>query len=242
MYRKFFCTILITLCCLTGAEAKNKITVSGSIEAYTAYMWRGAKNCGLHMAPSLTLRWGGFALQSYGFFSFDDTYREVDWDLSYSVGDFSFHIGEYYARLSSYTTTENYFRFKKGKTDHILEGIICYEPEKLPFALKWFTFLYGDWIPNADGTPGRPSFSSYLEAEVYHEFTPDNNRLSLLCGASVIKGMFTNYTKDFAVINLELRYRYLLPAGKVKIPLNVSYIINPYMKASWMNAGIGVMF
>lgn len=241
MLRKTICILTIALCNLTSLQAQ-KLTVSGSIEAYTAYMWRGSRECGAHIFPCLTLQWGDLALQSYGFLSFDGTYREVDWDLSYKIGDVTLHVGDYYARLASYTTPENYFCLKKGKTNHIIEGIICYEPSRLPFSVKWFTFLYGDWLPDSDGMPGKPSFSSYLEAEVYHEFTPGNNRLSLLGGASVLKGGYTSYTKDFAVINVELRYRYSLDLGKVSMPLQLSYIINPYRKTSWLNAGIGIAF
>ena len=230
--------LTITLALPTYA---GKIKVSGSVEAYSAYMWRGSKEAGAHVAPSITLQWGGFALQSYGFVSFDGTYKEIDWDLSYTVGSFSFHLADYYARLSSYTTAENYFSFKKGHTNHIQEAIICYEPQKLPFAIRWFTFLHGDWIPNQDGTLGRPSFASYLEAELYHNFSP-HSRLSLFCGASVFKGTFTGYTKNFAVINTELRYSYNIPVKSVQIPLTVSYIINPYQKTCWLNAGAGIKF
>lgn len=219
----------------------DKITASGSLEAYSAYMWRGSKECGVHVAPCLALQWGGFELQSYGFVSFDGTYKEIDWDISYTVKDFTFHLADYYARLSSYTTPENYFSFKKGETNHIQEAIICYEPAKLPFAVRWFTFLHGDWIPNQDGTLGKPSFSSYLEAELYHKFSP-NSKLSILCGASIFKGSYTGYTKNFAVINTELRYSYHIPIKSIQIPLTVSCIVNPYKKTCWLNAGAGIKF
>lgn len=234
--------ILLLVLCHSGYASAREFSISGSLEAYTAYMWRGSRECGAHAAPCLTFSWGGLALQTYGFLSFDGTYKEIDWDISYSVGDFSFHLADYYARLSSWAGPEDYFSFSKGKTNHIQEAIVCYEPQKLPFAVRWFTFIHGDWIPEKDGSLGRPSFASYLEAEIYHCFTPDNNRLSLLCGASVLKGSFTGYTRDFAVINLELKYSCYLPVKAVKMPLNISYIINPYAKASWLNAGIGIGF
>ena len=110
-----------------------------------------------------------------------------------------------YARLSSYTTPENYFNFRKGETNHIQEVILCYEPE------------------------------------VFYEFTPDS-KLSLLCGASVFKGNYTGYTKDFAIIHLELRYRHNLTFEKFSIPLQISYVINPYSKRSWLDAGVGIEF
>lgn len=240
MKRKLICAIFIAFCSITSLEA-HKFNVSGSIEAHAAYLWRGSKECGTHVVPCLSLGYGNLTLQSYGFISFDGTYKEIDWDLSYSVGEFSFHLADYYARLSSYTTPENYFSFRKGETNHIQEAIICYEPQKLPFAIRWFTFVHGDWLPQADGTLGRASFSSYLEPEIYHMFSP-NSRLSLFCGASIFKGGYTSYTRDFAVINLELRYRHHLAFDHFKIPLQISYMINPYRKTSWLSAGVGIEF
>lgn len=242
MGRKITLVLLSAFCITAAAGAGNKFAVSGSLDVSTAYMWRGSRECGAHVSPCLTLQWGGLALQTYGFVSFDGTYKEIDWDLSYSVGDFTFHLADYYARLSSWTSPENYFSFRKGATNHIQEAIICYEPSRLPFAVRWFTFLHGDWIPEADGSLGKPSFASYMEAEVFHEFTPGNNRLSLLCGASVFKGSFTGYTKNFAVINLELKYSYILSLNSVQIPLQVFYTLNPYSGKTFLNAGAGIRF
>ena len=240
MLKRITCILALALGAIVNLHAE-KVSVSGSLEAYSSYIWRGSKECGANVVPCLSFNIGKFTLQSYGFLSFDGTYKEVDWDLSYSVGSFTFHLADYYARLASYQDTENYFSFAKGRTNHIQEAIICYEPQKLPFAVRWFTFIHGDWIPNSDGTLGKPSFSSYLEAEVYHDFT-SAGRLSLLCGASVLKGGYTAYTKDFSVIHTELRYRYNLDLGKISMPLNISYVINPYRRASWLNAGVGIAF
>ena len=240
MKQKLLYTLLILLCNIPLLKARD-FSVSGSIEAHTAYLWRGSKECGVHAVPCLNFQYGKLLLQSYGFLSFDGNYKEIDWDLSYNVGDFTFHLADYYARLSSYTTPENYFCFRKGESNHIQEAIICYEPEKLPFAIRWFTFVHGDWLRNADGSLGRASFSSYLEPEIYHDFTPDS-RLSLLCGTSVFKGNYTGYTKDFAVIHLELRYRHHISFESVRIPLQISYVLNPYSKKCWLSAGFGIEF
>lgn len=240
MKRKLLVAIFIALWCITSSEARN-FSVSGSIATHAAYLWRGSKECGAHVVPCLTLGYGNLTLQSYGFISYDGDYKEIDWDLSYRIGDFTLHLADYYARLSSYTTPENYFDFRKGSTNHIQEVILCYEPQKLPFAIRWFTFVNGDWIPEADGTLGKPSFSSYLEPEIFHQFN-ENSRLSLFCGASVFKGGYTKYTKDFAVIHLELRYRHEFSIGKVTLPVQLSFVTNPYSKKTWLNAGLGIAF
>ena len=240
MKQRILYILLLILFNITTLEAQ-KFSVSGAIETHTAYLWRGSKECGTHVMPCLSFQYGKLLLQSYGFLSYDGSYKEIDWDLSYSIGDFTIHLADYYARLSSYTSPENYFSFRKGESNHIQEVILCYEPHKLPFAIRWFTFVHGDWLPEADGSLGRASFSSYLEPEIYHDFTPDS-RLSLLGGMSVLKGNYTGYSKDFAVIHLELRYRHHISFEKVRFPLQISYVINPYSKKAWLNAGVGVEF
>lgn len=232
--------VLLLSCFISQLHAKD-FSVSGYLEASTAYMFRGSKGCGANVSPCLALKWKDLMLQTYGYVSFDGTYKEVDLELSYSIGPVSFRFGDYYFHMSGIAQPDNYFCYAKNATNHMQEAIIYYEPQKLPFALRWFTFIFGDWIPDADSARGKPSFSSYLEAELYHEFTP-NSRLSLVGGASVLKGMYTSYTKDFAVIVAELRYRYAIPAGPVKIPLQVSYMVNPYAKTSWLNASVGISF
>lgn len=56
----------------------RQFSVSGSVETYTAYLWRGSKECGAHAAPCLSFSYGNLTLQSYGFISYDGYYKEID--------------------------------------------------------------------------------------------------------------------------------------------------------------------
>ncbi|MBO4263689.1 MAG: hypothetical protein J5871_03300 [Bacteroidales bacterium] len=221
--------------------SKPRLTVSGSVELASGYIWRGDRVCGAQFTPTLTLGYGRVSLQGFGYLALDGSYKEIDWDLSCRLGDFSLHVADYFFREASSPVAEDYFNWKKGETNHVLEGIVCYEPERLPFAAKWFTFFYGDWLPQPDGSKGKASFSSYLELEAYHRFG-QAGRLSLFMGSSVLKGAYTNYTRDFAVIHLELRYAHTLTLGKLQMPLGFGYIVNPYRHTSYLNASVGVCF
>jgi len=235
--------VILLLSCLQAIPSQaRKVKFNASLELSSAYLWRGSRECGFHLAPKVSLTAGGFTAETFGYFSLDGKYRELDIDLSYKIGAFTLHLADYYAPPAATPFfSKNFFNMRKGETSHIQEAILCYEPEKLPLALKWFTFLHGDWIPLPDGSPGKPSFSSYLELELFYR--PDSfSRLSFFTGASVLKGSYTGYTKDFAVIHLELRYSRSIEAGPVHIPLSISCLFNPYSGACWMNAGIGVSF
>ena len=95
MYKRIICTLFLIIGSCTLLSAK-KVSVSGSLEFYSAYMWRGSRECGPNLAPTLSLSIGNFTLQSYGTIAFDGSYKEVDWDLSYKIKAFSFHLADYY--------------------------------------------------------------------------------------------------------------------------------------------------
>ena len=87
--------VLLLSCFISQLHAKD-FSVSGYLEASTAYMFRGSKGCGANVSPCLALKWKGLMLQTYGYVSFDGTYKEVDLELSYSIGPVSFRFGDYY--------------------------------------------------------------------------------------------------------------------------------------------------
>ncbi len=231
------CALLLPLL----LPAQSRPEVSGALDFNSAYLWRGSRECKSHLAPSVCVEWGHFALETSGYFSFDGTYRELDWDFSFNISDFSLHLADYYSWGGSLEGIRNFFNCRKGETAHIQEVILCYEPSRLPFAVRWFTFLHGDWIPLADGSPGRPSFSSYLEGELFYESSVAG-RISLTAGASVFKGSYTDYTRNFALVHLELGYTYTFDLGPVTLPVFVCGMWNPYSRSCYANAGLGIHF
>ena len=220
---------------------EKTFSVNGSAVLSTSYLWRGDRVCGLHAAPDIQFHIGGLTLESYSFLALDGSYKEIDLDFYYTLGDFTLHVADYFYRYSVMDTPENYFTWAKDKTTHIDEVALVYDSSAIPLIAKWFTFVYGSWIPNADGTLGRPSFSSYLELSTYHEFGKFGTG-SLIAGASVLKGPYTGFTKDFMPIHLEARYSKTFQLGPVGLPLVFSFVINPYTKTCWTALSVGISF
>lgn len=223
------------------AIAGNPLKVSGTANFESAYLWRGEKVCEVNFNPILEASIGGFTAQAFAYLPFDGSYKEIDIDFSYAIGPVSLHIADYFCRFANSTTQENYFDFRKATTNHLIEGIICYAPKSLPIAANWFTFFYGDWRPDASGGRGEPAFSSYLELKAHHDFSRWG-RGEFIFGSSVLKGPYTSYTKDFAVIHCELRYSKTLELEHIRFPLSVSFLVNPYARRAFMNASVGVSF
>ena len=74
------------------AQEAPRFSVDGSVELYSAYIWRGDKVCGTQFSPCINFNYGRWRLQSFGFLAIDNSYKEIDWDLSYSFKDFSLHF------------------------------------------------------------------------------------------------------------------------------------------------------
>lgn len=234
-----FLALAVSTASLTAASPK--VTVNGTAAVSTSYLWRGDRVCGLHAAPDIQFHIGDLTIENYSFLALDGSYKEIDLDFSYRVGDFTFHAADYFARYSNYVLEENYFSWAKGRSNHIDEVAVVYEPSSIPLIVKWFTFVWGDYIPDVSGNPGRVSFSSYFELAGYHDFGLYGTT-SLYAGFSVLKGAYTSYKKDFAPIHLELRHTKAIDLGTFLIPLVFSFVINPYTKTCWTALSGGISF
>lgn len=238
---------LLALCLLAFAappmagSSPVRPRVETTVSLSSAYLWRGDAVCGFHAAPDVRFIAGNFTLEHYDFLALDGSYKEIDWDLSYRAGDFSFHLADYYYHFAADPVKENYFSWKKGHTTHIDEAAIVYDSSALPLSVKWFTFFWGDWLPGPDGGPAGLSLSSYLEVSAYHRFE-DEGEFRAALGCSVFKGSYTGYTRDFAPIHAELRYGRELSAGSVRFPVSVSFVLNPFSGQCFAAASAGVSF
>ncbi|MBQ9462442.1 MAG: hypothetical protein IJU68_02150 [Bacteroidales bacterium] len=239
--RYFGAIAAMILACAPLRAAGPGFSVDGRVLLSSAYLWRGDRVCGTHFNPDVCLNFGNFTIENYDYLSFDGQYKEIDWDLSWKAGDFTFHLADYYARYASDPGKENFFNWKKGQTNHVDEIALVYDSSLFPLTAKWFTFFWGDWIPDSTGAPDRLSLSSYLELGTYYK-SEKWGICSLALGASVLKGSYTNYSRDFAPIHLELKYEKILDAGSIRIPVGASFVVNPYNHSCYGAAWAGFEF
>ena len=98
--RKLLIVSILSAAAILPGRAQ-KFTVDGSVELYSAYIWRGDKVCGAQISPYINFHYGAWTLQSFGFLAIDNSYKEIDWDLSYKIKDFSLHFADYFYRRST---------------------------------------------------------------------------------------------------------------------------------------------
>ena len=237
MRRRLIILLLCLLPALTLPAKGLPVSVEATVKLSSAYLWRGDAVCGFHAAPDFCLNIGNFTVEHYDFLALDGSYKEIDWDFQYHLGDFTFHLADYFFMQEVSPVKENYFNWRRGETTHVDEVALVYDSSVIPLTAKWFTFFWGDWLP--DGGP--LSFSSYAELTAYHDFT-GYGRASLVVGASVLPGSYTGYTRSFMPIHVELNYGRTVEAGKVKFPLGVSFVVNPFDGRCHAAASAGITF
>ena len=221
------------------AAEKPSVSVDGSMIFSSTYIWRGDKLCGFHLNPNIGFNLGGFRLENNSYFSTDGLYKEIDWDLSYTIGDFSIHLLDYFSHVAG--TPEYYFDWRHGLSSHMDEIGLLYESSAIPLNIGWYTFVWGDWKENEDGSTGPLTFSSFLDIGTYYEFE-DGGTASLTLGTSILKGYYTDYSKNFMPVHIGLGYNKSFKAGALSIPLEFSLVVNPYTRMVHAGASVGIEF
>lgn len=144
-----------------GSQEPEKVDVDLSGDLVSSYVWRGFKQAGASVQPSISVGRKGLSLSAWA--STDiagNDKKEVDFTLGYSVSGLSMTLtdywwdGEYANRYFSYP--------EDGNSGHLFEAGLSYAfPESFPLSLSWNTFFLGKGNKKADGDN---SFSTYIEA------------------------------------------------------------------------------
>lgn len=227
-------TIVAIAAFATGALAQEASSpFSASLELSSKYMWRGQEyGTAPVLFPTVGYEIGGFSACATGAYTVDGSFSECDLSLGYEWKGLSFSLVDYY-----YPTAvglgDEYFKFGHNETGHALEATLSYYPEALPVWAMAGTYFYGA-DKNSDGDQ---AYSTYFEVGYYHNFTT-SDELSLTIGASAGKGLYTAYKDSFGLVNLALKYSKTIKICEFEIPVSGSYIINPYIKKSFLTFSV----
>ena len=233
-WKSVFLLVMITVPSVLAAQEGNKGEFYGSVDVSSKHLWRGMPAGESPMVkPEVGYSKGDFSVYLWGAWDFEDTYREVNIGLSYTLGNFTFELLDYFYPWSK----DDVFKLGNSTTTHQVEFISTYEFEKLPFHITAGVFLYGDDKNEA----GNQAFSTYLEGGYAHEFN-EKNTLAAMAGFSVGKGMYTDYTKSFDLVNLTAEYTRVFTVFNYDLPVTASYTYNPYLEKSWFYATLSFGF
>lgn len=171
----FFYPAISTLSAQSDADIEAEI--SGDI--VSSYVWRGFKQAGASVQPSLSFSLKGFTLGAWGSTDFtgnESGKKEVDFYASYSVAGLDLTVTDYW------WDGEGAYRYfsspKEGNSGHLLETSIGYTfPEAFPLSVSWNTFILGEGNKKANGDN---SFSTYVE--VAYPFSVKNIDFAISAG------------------------------------------------------------
>jgi hypothetical protein len=138
---------------------------SGGVEAglsgdlVSSYVWRGFKQAGASVQPSLSVGYKGLSVSAWA--SADIAgggSKEVDFTLGYTAGGWGIALTDYWWDGEG---ANRYLSSPDGGAGHMLEAGLSYSlPGSFPLSLSWNTFLLGEGNKKADGGN---SFSTYAE-------------------------------------------------------------------------------
>ena len=123
--------------------AGPKVKVDGYLNLSSAYIWRGEQVCNVHVNPGVAVTFAGLRLENYNYLSLDGGYKEIDWDLSYTLGDFSLHVADYYSCSPASGAAEDFFSWKKERPGTSMSSHWCIPALLFPWISNGLPFSGG---------------------------------------------------------------------------------------------------
>ncbi|MGE0079329.1 MAG: hypothetical protein AB7S48_15825 [Bacteroidales bacterium] len=216
--------LLIVNSSLTIAQEKkteSNLSVDYSVDFVSRYLWRGLLfNGNPNIQPTISLTAGNFSIGSWGSFAASQEYAEIDLFATYSVGNLSVTLYDYYNEYESNLDSVDYFNWDKNTTGHLLEGTIAWAgTENFPLSVTLAAFFYGYDTDNN----GDQNYSTYLELG-YPVKIGDFN-FDLFVGGTLNEGF---YNDEANIVNVGFKTtKEIEITDKFKLPVSASFVVNP---------------
>lgn len=225
-YKKSFLAIAaLGLISTTSVSAQDsKLSADVSADIVSSYIWRGTRGAGLSIQPTLSVSYGDLSLGAWGSTDLatnpNDSYKEVDFSLSYNKGGFSAIVTDYWWDGNS---AFNYFG-GKGHASHSLEGTLAYTlPESFPLTIAWNTFFVGQYDRDAAGDN---TYSTYVE--LAYPFKVGGLDMGLAVGFTPWESAVYG-TDGFKFTNIQLgASKEIKLSESFSLPVFGSIVANPY--------------
>jgi hypothetical protein len=224
-----FLLVLISPLRAQEEETKTASSISINADLVSRYMWRGLLlSPSPNLQPYVTFEKGNFSVGSWGSYSLTDFFAEADLFMSYSLGDVTLTVTDYFS-VSDTLPSYGYFDWKKSSTTHTLEGTVGWTvSEKFPLSITASTMFYG----YDQDTTGTPFYSSYIEAS--YPVSIGENTLNFFAGFTPAEGY---YSEKAGFVNLGLKAgREIKISDGFTLPLNLTFAVNPSAKRVFLVA------
>ena len=216
-----FFVLLLSIFISMSVVKSQEVTIDAGADLVSSYVWRGLYVGPVSIQPKISLSSGGFSLGIWGSSSFNSTWREFDLFASYSIGNFTFLITDYYFPQDLPSEEKGtYFDF----SEHVLEGTLSFSlGESVPLSFAWSTNFAGD-----------DDYSSYFEAS--YSIPTSFVEIDLTLGATPSAGI---YSDGFALVVAAIKAsKELSITENYSIPVYTQAVLNPDSKDVFLVFGM----
>ncbi len=246
-----FCRILsflfILIFCSTSAIAQSSVSVTGSADFVSRYLWRGLLlNDAPNIQPSISLSYSDLSFGFWGSYSLAkinnsgnnfESNQELDTWLSYTLKlksgiNISALLTDYYfpqggIKIGNFNNYDN----PNGAGAHTFEmGLLLKGNVSFPLSISGYINIYNDSGNN-----------SYFE--IKYPLSISNYDMDIFIGAAGGSKENPYYygTDKFNVINLGIAlHREIKISNSFSIPIFVSYTLNPQAEISYLIFGLSI--
>jgi len=204
--KKIILVMAIFLSSAVRAQDEGKSDFSLNADFVSSFVWRGSYQSGTSIQPEMGLTVGNFRIGAWGSVDVGGWgYKEVDLFASYSFGNFTAGLFNYWADSEF---MYDYLDLSKT-TRHQLELNLSYTFDSSPLTLGWNTMIAGDDKYLNDKFDEKRAFSTYIEAS--YAFSVKDVKLDAAIGVSPWRSSVLynawwegGKTDGFAVVNMSL--------------------------------------
>ena len=233
--------LLLVLSSFNCLNAQSNVSVDANVDIVSRYIWRGMDfGNSPSIQPGLTLNAGKFSIGAWGAYTLSNNAAasdEIDLWASYTHEfknsvSFTLLLTDYYfPNAGTKFFNFNNYDHEDGAGAHTLElGASISGGEKLPLSFSAYYNFHND-----------AGNSSYLE--VAYSTAVQNVSLDLFCGAAIGSEDNPGYygTDSFDLINIGVTAtKEIKVTEDFKLPLFVSYIVNPNIERSYLVLGFSL--
>ena len=210
------------------------LTYDAKATLNASYLWRGMYAGGLNLQAEAEVGYGGLYLNMWwNIGTYDWQFNSFQPEVDLSLGFNRWGLNVYLMYMHFFDC--RFFDFTNYTTDigNRMELNVRYTlSSKLPLSILWATRVAAaDGYLNAAGDTVR-AWSSYLELSYTHKFKYDISLFGAV-GITPWKSLYTFFTRDFGVVNIDVRLRKDWSLSKhCGLMLQGQVMINPTLLAA----------
>lgn len=240
--KKLITTIFVLISFLGSVYAQDKPEVYIQTDLTSAYLWRGEKNAGVSLQPTIGMKWRGlnfyvWANEQLAPPSGQPVKHEIDFFLKYSVTR-AFTVGF----KDVYLNTRGTGFFSFGSIPHAANGLDVL----LAYDFRYVNLEWTTTIAGYDGYnhSGKRAYGSYLIVAAPFSFA----RLDWNAQLGIVPYYCSRYSGDASggfhvnMCALKASHTFSFPKSAISLTPYTQFMLNPSARTAYFQVGARFLF